>query len=95
MKEQTISVLALLCFIWLPFQVKGQDKDSSDKAWPSLGSAEKIIHQDRLRFNINPQKLEIAQNVSNPLSLPLCSPPSEKCRDWVHITDFFSEWRGL
>ncbi|MGI8897905.1 MAG: hypothetical protein ACR2IB_05870 [Pyrinomonadaceae bacterium] len=92
MRQQVITVLALSGFILLPIQVKGQDKDSSDKTWPSLGSAEKTIDEGRPRFIIEHQKLEIARNVSNPLGVTRCNPSSEGCFVW--LGDFFSELKG-
>ena len=94
MRQQVIALLAVAGFILLPIQVKGQDKDSSDKTWPSLGSAEKIIDEQRPRFIIEYQKLEIAQNVSNPLAVTRCRPSSEPCIVWMRVADFFSEWKG-
>jgi hypothetical protein len=101
MRQQVIAVLALAGFILLPIQVKGQDKDSSDKTWPSLGSAEKTMpssakqrwgDERRPRFLIEYQKLEVARNVSNPLGITRCDPSSEGCFVW--LGDFFSELKG-
>jgi hypothetical protein len=94
MRQHVISVLALSVFIFLPIQVKGQDKDSSDKPWPSLGSSEKAIDEGRPRFIIEHQKLELAKNVSNPLGVTRCIPSSEGCKVWVQLGDFFSELKG-
>jgi hypothetical protein len=95
MREQVIASLALLCFLLSPFQAIGQDKDSSDKAWPSLGGDEKIINKDQPGFIIDPQKLDLAQNVSNPLSVTRCLPSSEPCVVLHSVSYFFSELKGI
>lgn len=95
MREQVIASLALFCFLLSPFQAIGQDKDSSDKAWPSLGGDEKIINKDRPGFIIDPRKLDLAQNVSNPLSVTRCPPSSKPCVVSLLVSDFFSELKGI
>ena len=92
MRHQVIAVVALSAFIFLPIQVKGQDKDSSDKTWPSLGNAEKAIDEERPRFILEYQKLKLARNVSNPLGITRSDPSSEGC--FVGLGDFFSELKG-
>ncbi len=74
-----------------PFQVKGQNKDSSDKAWPSLEGAEKIIDRGRPFFVIDLRKLELAESVSSPVSATPCNPTSEGCADYIWERDFFFE----
>ena len=94
MRPQVIAVLAF-CML-LPGQVKGQGKDSSDKAWPSLGSSEdqsRFIRVDRPRFIIESSKLQQAPVERSPSWVPRCATSSDGC---VHIRlgHFFSEWKG-
>jgi len=91
--RHVIAVLALAAFILSPIPVKGQDKDSSDKTWPALGSTEKAIVDGRPRFIIERRKLEIA-NVSNPLSVTRCLSSTPPCIVRIRVDDFFSEWKG-
>jgi hypothetical protein len=92
--RQLIAVLALSSIVFLASQTKGQDKDTSDQGWPSLGNAEKSIHEEWPRFIIEQHKLELAQNVSNPLAVTRCRPSPEGCIPWVRLDDFFSELKG-
>jgi hypothetical protein len=92
MRQRVIAVLALSGFILLPSQFKGQHKVSSDKTWPSLGSAEKAIDERRPRFIIEYQKLKVARDLANPLGITRCDPSSEGC--FVLLADFFSELKG-
>ena len=94
MRLRVFVVLALSGLIFLSIQVKGQDKKSSDKTWPSLGSAEKGVDERRPLFLIESERLEIARNVSNPLAVTRCIPTDEGCIVWLRSDDFFSEWKG-
>jgi hypothetical protein len=94
MRQQILIVLAWSCFISLSVHVKGQDKDSRDPTWPSLGSAEKQIDEAQPRFLLESPKLEPAKNVSNPLGVTRCWPGREGCVVWIRVDDFFSLWKG-
>jgi hypothetical protein len=93
MKQPFLVVLALTIFT-LAIQVNGQDKDSSDKTWPSLVSAEKQIDEAQPRFLLESPQLQPAQNTSNPLGVTRCRPGADGCIVWIRVDDFFSEWKG-
>ena len=91
--RHVIAALALAAFILSPIQVKGQDKDTSDKTWPSLVGSEKTIVEGWPRFIIQHQKLEVSK-VSNPLSVTRCLTTTPPCIVRIRVDDFFSEWKG-
>jgi hypothetical protein len=92
MRQKVIAVLALTVLMVLAIRVKGQDQDSSDKTWPSLGSAEKTGDEVQPRFIIEHHKLELAQNVSNPLGISRCNPSTAGC--FVRLTDLISQFKS-
>lgn len=76
MRPHVVALLALSGFLLLPIQSNGQDKDSTDKPWPSLGgdrgSNEEFIRADRPRFIIDSRKLQRAPDKSTPSWAPRC-----------------------
>jgi hypothetical protein len=99
MRQHVLPLLALSGFLLLAVQVNGQDQDSSDKAWPSLGSSEQgsseqFLYDDRPRFMIESHKLKPAPDKSIPEWLRHCPPSTDGCVWWIRAGDFFSEWKG-
>lgn len=94
MRPHVVALLALSGLLLLPTQLKGQDKDSSDKTWPSLGTTEKVMNREPLRFIIDSRKLQRAPDKSTPSWAPRCATSPFDCAAWFQAVNFFSEWKG-